>query len=213
MSVPPIVVRHLGSQLYRPVWQRMQAFTATRTDSTPDELWFVEHPPVFTQGQAGKAEHILNPGDIPIVQTDRGGQVTFHGPGQMVAYPLLNLKRGGLGVREFVSVLEQSVIETLEFWGIAATARKQAPGVYVGARKIASLGLRVRRGCCYHGLSLNVAMNLEPFSRINPCGYNDLEVTDLQALVECRVTVDDVKPRWLSQFFRLSGLRPSDYSS
>lgn len=213
MSVPPIVVRHLGSQLYRPVWQRMQAFTATRTDSTPDELWFVEHPPVFTQGQAGKAEHILNPGDIPIVQTDRGGQVTFHGPGQMVVYPLLNLKRRGLGVREFVSVLEQSVIETLEFWGIAATARKQAPGVYVGARKIASLGLRVRRGCCYHGLSLNVAMNLEPFSRINPCGYNDLEVTDLQALVECRVTVDDVKPRWLSQFFRLSGLRPSDYSS
>ncbi len=213
MSAPPIIVRHLGSQLYRPVWQQMQAFTATRTDSTPDELWFVEHPAVFTQGQAGKAEHILNPGDIPIVQTDRGGQVTFHGPGQMVVYPLLNLKRLGLGVREFVSVLEQSVIETLEFWGIAATARKQAPGVYVGERKIASLGLRVRRGCCYHGLSLNVTMNLEPFSRINPCGYNDLEVTDLQALADCRVTVDDVKPRWLSQFFRLSGLRPLDYSS
>lgn len=160
----------------------MQAFTESRSADTPDEIWLLEHPPVFTQGMNGKAEHLIAPGEIPVVQVDRGGQVTYHGPGQLVVYLLLDLRRRKLGVRQVVSAMEQTVITLLNDYGIPAEARQEAPGVYVDGNKIASLGLRVRRGCSYHGLSLNVAMDLEPFSRINPCGYRGLGVTQLQAL-------------------------------
>ena len=172
----------LGTQAYEPVWQRMRAFTDHRTADTPDQIWLVEHPPVFTQGQAGRPEHLLLPGDIPVVQTDRGGQVTYHGPGQLVVYPLLDLRRLGLGVRALVTLLEESLVALLAEYGIEAYARPDAPGVYVAQAKIASLGLRVRRGCSFHGLSLNVAMDLEPFGRINPCGYQGLAVTQMADL-------------------------------
>lgn len=176
-------VRYLGVQEYVPVWQAMQDFTSHRDTSTPDELWLLEHPPVYTQGQAGKPEHVLNPGTIPIVQIDRGGQVTYHGPGQLIAYLLLDLKRNGLGVRELVRKLEQSVITLLAEYGLEAYGRVDAPGVYIQRAgqeaKIAALGLRIRNGCSYHGLSLNVNMALEPFSRINPCGYAGMQVTQL----------------------------------
>lgn len=157
----------------------MQSFTNDRTSDTADELWIVQHPPVFTQGQAGKAEHVLNPGDIPIVKTDRGGQVTYHGPGQVVAYPLLNLRRLNIGVRELVTRIEAGVVQYLAGWGIESFPKADAPGVYVQGRKIASLGLRVRRGCSFHGVSLNVAMDTQPFSRINPCGYEGLQMAQL----------------------------------
>lgn len=166
----------------------MQAFTNNRTDETPDQLWLVEHAPVFTQGQAGKPEHILSAGDIPIVQTDRGGQVTYHGPGQLVAYPLLNLKRRKMGVRELVTRIENSVVDFLALYSIQACAKKNAPGVYVGEQKIASLGLRVRRGCSFHGVALNVDVDLSPFQLINPCGYQGLAMTQLNALIEHRET-------------------------
>jgi len=179
---PPLVIRQLGHRDYQPVWQAMRDFTDQRTEDTPSELWLVEHPPVFTQGQAGRPEHLLAPGDIPVLQTDRGGQVTYHGPGQLVAYLLLRLKQTGLGVRGLVSVMENSIIELLADEGISAEARTDAPGVYVDGRKIASLGLRIRRGNSYHGLALNVDMDLAPFQRINPCGYQDLEVTQLRDL-------------------------------
>lgn len=157
----------------------MQEFTATRTVSTTDELWVVEHPPVYTQGMNGKPEHLLDLGDIPLVQTDRGGQVTYHGPGQIVVYVLIDLRRRGWGVRQLVGLLEQAAIDLLTGYGITAHTRRDAPGVYVQGKKIAALGLRVRHGCSYHGLSLNVAMDLAPFQRINPCGYAGLEVTQL----------------------------------
>ena len=160
----------------------MQTFTAERDANTPDELWRVEHPPVFTQGLNGKPEHILNPGDIPVVPVDRGGQITYHGPGQIVIYCLLDMRRGGWGVRQLVRLLEQSIIDLLSDYRINGYAKPNAPGVYVHGRKIASLGLRIRRGCSYHGISLNAAMDLEPFSRINPCGYPGLEITQLSAL-------------------------------
>lgn len=175
-------VRRLGRTGYQPTWEAMRAFTDGRGPETPDELWLTEHPPVFTLGQAGKPEHLLDPGAIPVIRVDRGGQVTFHGPGQVMAYLLLDLKRRGLGVRELVERLELAVIGLLAAHGIEAHGRRDAPGVYVGAAKIAALGLRVRHGRSYHGLSLNVAMDLEPFSRINPCGYQGLEVTQLSAL-------------------------------
>lgn len=180
MTAPRIVTRRLGRRDYVPVWQAMQAFTESRTADTPDEIWCVEHAPVFTQGRNGKPEHLLAPGGIPVVQVDRGGQVTYHGPGQAVVYLLLDLARRGMGVRELVQAMEQAVIAVLQDRGIAAHARRDAPGVYVGAAKIASLGLRVRRGRSYHGLSLNVDMDLEPFTRINPCGYQGLAVTQLR---------------------------------
>lgn len=161
----------------------MQSFTNDRTSDTADELWIVQHPPVFTQGQAGKAEHVLNPGDIPIVKTDRGGQVTYHGPGQVVAYPLLNLRRLNIGVRELVTRIEAGVVQYLAGWGIESSPKADAPGVYVQGRKIASLGLRVRRGCSFHGVSLNVAMDTQPFSRINPCGYEGLQMAQLREFV------------------------------
>jgi len=177
-----LLVRQLGRRDYVDVWRAMQAFTEGRDAGSGDELWLVEHPPVFTMGLNGKPEHLLDPGDIPVVQVDRGGQVTYHGPGQMVAYTLLDLRRLGLGPRQLVMALEQGVIELLAEHGIAAMGRREAPGVYVADAKLAALGLRVRRGCCYHGLSLNVAMDLEPFSRINPCGYPGLKVTQLSDL-------------------------------
>ena len=170
-------VRELGVQAYEPVWHAMQDFTNQRTADTADELWLVQHPPVFTQGQAGKAEHLLLPGDIPVVQVDRGGQVTYHGPGQLVAYPLVDVRRLGLGVRELVSRIEQSLIDLLASYGVSAEARADAPGVYVNGAKIASLGLRIRRGCSFHGLALNVDMDLQPFQRINQCGYAGLAMT------------------------------------
>jgi lipoyl(octanoyl) transferase len=172
-------VRELGRQSYAPVWQAMQAYTDTRGPDTPDELWLVEHDPVFTQGQAGKAEHVLFPGEIPVVQVDRGGQVTYHGPGQIVAYPLLDLRRAGLGVRELVDGLEQAVIRTLAHWNIAGVRRPGAPGVYVDEAKVMALGLRVRRGCSFHGLAFNIAMDLAPYQRINPCGFEGLRVTQM----------------------------------
>ena len=177
-----LLVRRLGLSDYEPVWRDMQRFTADRDSETPDELWVLEHPPVYTQGQAGKPEHILDAGGIPVVQVDRGGQVTYHGPGQLIVYTLLDLPRHKLGVRQLVSALERSVIDLLGDQGIVAQADPKAPGVYVEGRKIASLGIRVRRGRCYHGLSLNVAMDLAPFRGINPCGYPALEVTQLRDL-------------------------------
>lgn len=177
-----LYVAELGRRDYVPVWHAMRAFSAARGPATPDEVWLVEHPPVFTMGLNAKPEHLLNPGDIPVVHVDRGGQVTYHGPGQVVAYLLLDLPRLGLGVRALVNRMEQAVIDLLAGYGVPARARSDAPGVYVGAAKVAALGLRIRRGCSYHGLSLNVAMNLEPFGRINPCGHADLPVTQLADL-------------------------------
>ena len=177
MSPAPIRVEYLGRSDYRQTWRAMQDFTNARLSDTPDELWVTEHPPVFTQGLNGRAEHLLAPGDIPVVQIDRGGQVTYHGPGQLVLYCMLDLNRLGLGVKRLVRLLETSVIELLRDYAIDAHGRPGAPGVYVGEAKIAALGLRIRKGCCYHGLSLNVNVDLEPFSRINPCGFQGLEVT------------------------------------
>lgn len=175
-----LCVRELGLAEYEPTWRAMQAFTAARGPETQDELWLLEHPPIFTLGVSGKRMHVLAPGPIPVLSVDRGGQVTYHGPGQVVAYVLINLRRRGMGVRGMISVLENAAIRVLAKHGIDAHARRDAPGVYVGADKIAAVGLRVRRGCTYHGLALNVAMELEPFSRINPCGYAGLRVTDLR---------------------------------
>lgn len=178
----PLQLRRLGCRAYEPVFDAMRAFTEARNADTLDELWQVEHPPVFTQGLAGKAEHLLAPGDIPVIRVDRGGQVTYHGPGQVVVYCLLDVRRLGLSVRGLVTALEQAVIELLAAHGIAAQARPDAPGVYVDSAKVASLGLRIRQGRSYHGLSLNVDMDLEPFTRINPCGYPGLRVTQLRDL-------------------------------
>lgn len=175
----PLKVRRLGRQPYAATWEAMSQFTNNRGPDTPDELWLLEHDPVFTQGQAGKAEHVLAPGDIPVVQVDRGGQVTYHGPGQIVGYPLIDLRRAGVGVRELVNKIEQSIIDTLGHWNIGAERLEGAPGVYVAGAKVAALGLRVRRGCSFHGLAFNVNMDLEPFHRINPCGYKGLAVTQV----------------------------------
>jgi lipoyl(octanoyl) transferase len=175
----PLKVRRLGRQPYAATWEAMSQFTNHRGPDTPDELWLLEHDPVFTQGQAGKAEHVLAPGDIPVVQVDRGGQVTYHGPGQIVGYPLIDLRRAGVGVRDLVNKIEQSIIDTLAHWNIGAERVEGAPGVYVAGAKVAALGLRVRRGCSFHGLAFNVNMDLEPYHRINPCGYKGLAVTQV----------------------------------
>jgi lipoyl(octanoyl) transferase len=169
----------MGRREYEPVWRAMQRFTDGRTETTTDELWLLEHPAVFTQGQAGKAEHLLAPGDIPVIHVDRGGQVTYHGPGQIVAYPLVDIKRRHIGVRELVSRIEQAIIGVLENYGVRGERLAGAPGIYVGGAKIASLGLRVRRGRSFHGMAFNIDMDLEPFRRINPCGFRGLEVTQL----------------------------------
>ncbi|ACY52385.1 MULTISPECIES: lipoyl(octanoyl) transferase LipB [Vibrio] len=174
-----LVVKRLGRQDYEPVWKAMHEFTDQRTEETPDEVWLVEHNPVFTQGQAGKAEHLINTGDIPVVQSDRGGQVTYHGPGQLVAYFLINLRRKKLGVRDLVTTIENLVINTLKAYNIDSAARPDAPGVYVDGKKICSLGLRIRKGCSFHGLALNVNMDLTPFLRINPCGYEGMEMVQV----------------------------------
>jgi lipoyl(octanoyl) transferase len=173
-------VRDLGLADYEPTWQAMKRFTDGRTRETADEVWLVQHPPVFTQGQSGKPEHLLLPGDIPVVQVDRGGQVTYHGPGQLVAYLLLDVRRLGFGVRELVTRIERSLIDLLAGYGVDAAAKADAPGVYVDGAKIASLGLRIRNGCSFHGLALNVDMDLDPFKRINPCGYAGLAMTQLR---------------------------------
>ncbi len=179
---PLLVRRFPGLQPYEPIWRAMQAFSDARDAETPDELWLVEHEPVFTLGQAGKWEHVLMPGDIPVVPVDRGGQVTYHGPGQIVAYPLIDIRRAKIGVRDFVCKIEQSIIDTLEHWNIVAVRKAGAPGVYVAGAKVAALGLRVRRGCTFHGLAFNVNMDLEPFHRINPCGFHGLQVTQMMDL-------------------------------
>jgi lipoyl(octanoyl) transferase len=171
-----------GRQEYVPLWHEMQAFTDNRDADTPDQLWFVEHPPVFTMGLNASQEHLLAPGDIPVVQIDRGGQVTFHGPGQLMIYPLLDLRRSNIGVRKLVTALEQSVVDLVAEFDVEAAARADAPGVYVNDKKLASVGLRIRRGASFHGMALNVDIDLEPFSRINPCGYAELQMTDLHRL-------------------------------
>ena len=195
--------RELGLLPYEPVLEAMRRFTAERKPGHGDEIWLVEHPPVFTQGQAGKAEHLLVPGDIPVVQTDRGGQVTYHGPGQLVAYLLLDVRRLGFGVRDLVTRMEHCLIELLASYGVQAAAKPDAPGVYVDGAKIASLGLRIRNGCSFHGLALNVDMDLAPFRRINPCGYAGLAMTQLRDLAG---PIDLVRPTWA---LRVDPRRPS----
>lgn len=185
-----LTVRNLGTVPYTQAWQAMQVFTQQRDAQTRDEIWLLEHPPVFTQGQAGKAEHILAPGAIPVVQVDRGGQVTYHGPGQLMAYLLLDLTRKKIGVRDLVTAIENALVQALAGWNIKAAPRADAPGVYVDGRKIASLGLRIRRGCSFHGLALNVAMDMEPFGRINPCGYAGLAMAQVRDYAP-RVQVGD----------------------
>ena len=202
-NVSPLRIRELGFRPLPEVWAEMQAFTASRTAATPDEIWLVEHPPVFTLGMRADRAHVLAPGDIPVVQIDRGGQVTYHGPGQLVAYVLLDLRRLALTPRRLVQALEDAVIETVAGYGVEASARRDAPGVYVGGRKLAAVGLRVKRYCSYHGLALNVSMDLEPFGRINPCGFPDLETTDLARLAGvtdlARVGAD-LAPRLAARF-------------
>jgi lipoyl(octanoyl) transferase len=198
------MIRRLGTAEYLATWQAMQAFTAARDSATPDELWLLEHPPVFTLGRAGRSEHVLDPGPIPVVQVDRGGQVTYHGPGQVVVYLLLDIARLRLGVRQLVSAMEAAVIDLLATEGISAHARPDAPGVYVDGAKIAALGLRVRQGRTYHGLALNVAMDLTPFSRINPCGHARLAITQLRDLGS-RLDVDAAATALASHLARALG--------
>ena len=208
-----LIIRDLGQVDYTSTWQRMQQFTDQRDDSTIDEIWLLEHPPVFTQGQAGKAEHLLFPGEIPVVQVDRGGQVTYHGPGQLVAYVLLNIKRRNLGVRQLVNLIEQSIIDTLAANQVNAYAKSDAPGVYVDEKKVASLGLRVRKGCTFHGLALNVDMDLSPFSRINPCGYAGMQMVQSKDLggpvsmlqAKQQLTAQLVKLLNVSEFQEITG--------
>lgn len=175
-----LILRHLGQVDYQDTWQAMKRFTDERGPDTTDEIWLLEHPPVFTQGQAGKAEHLLNTGDIPVIQVDRGGQVTYHGPGQLVGYLMLDIRRKKMGARDLVTRIENALVSTLEELSIAAAPRADAPGVYCQDRKIASLGLRIRKGCSFHGLALNIDMNLEPFLRINPCGYQGMQMSQVK---------------------------------
>jgi lipoyl(octanoyl) transferase len=194
-----VLQRELGLAEYEPTLQAMKNLTDTRTPQDPDQLWLLQHPRVFTQGQAGKAEHVLAPGDIPVIQVDRGGQVTYHGPGQWVLYLMIDLRRRSWGVRDLVDMIERSLVQLLAEYGIDAAPKPEAPGVYVDGAKIASLGLRVRRGCSYHGLSLNVDMDLEPFGRINPCGYQGLQVTSMAHLLPSgQVDMADVGRRLLA---------------
>ena len=199
MAIPALLQRELGLVDYGPTLRAMQDLTDSRTPEDPDQLWLLQHPRVFTQGQAGKAEHVLAPGDIPVIQVDRGGQVTYHGPGQWVLYLMIDLRRRSWGVRDLVDMIERSIVLLLADYAIDAAPKAKAPGVYVNGAKIASLGLRVRRGCSYHGLSLNVDMDLEPFQRINPCGYQGLQVTSMARLLPVgTVDMDDVGRRLLA---------------
>ncbi len=196
-------VKQLGLQPYAVTWQAMKTFTDTRDENTVDACWIVEHPPVFTLGQAGKEIHILSTSNIPVVKSDRGGQVTYHGPGQLVFYFLINIKRKNIKVRDFVHVMEQSVLKTLEIYGVHAELKDGAPGVYVAGAKIASLGLRVRKGCTYHGLSLNIDMDLTPFQQINPCGYAGLAITQLSLLTSSTIIFSEVQKTLLHVFAEL----------
>lgn len=205
MGARALKVVNWGRRDYQTLWDAMSEFTNARDDATVDELWLVEHDPVFTQGQAGKAEHVLVPGDIPVVQSDRGGQVTYHGPGQLVAYPLLNLRRLNMGVRDLVTAIETTLVNTLARFDIDAYPKADAPGVYVAEQKIASLGLRVRRGCSFHGLALNVDMNLEPFLRINPCGYQGLQMTQMRNLCATAPSLAQVQSSLIEEFARQLG--------
>jgi len=205
MTASPCRVRELGRQPYEPVWRAMQRFTDARDENTADEIWLVEHDPVFTLGQAGKPEHVLAAGDIPVIHVDRGGQVTYHGPGQIVAYPLFDLKRMKAGVRAYVCRIEQSMIDTMAEWNIHAERKEGAPGVYVAGAKVGALGIRVRRGCTFHGLAFNIAMDLEPWHRINPCGYQGLQVTTLADLGGPS-GMDAVKPVLLANMAKQFGL-------
>ncbi len=197
--------RFRGRQDYVPLWREMQDFTDSRDEDTPDEIWFVEHPPVFTMGLNAAEEHLLTPGDIPVVQIDRGGQVTFHGPGQLMIYPLIDLQRSNIGVRKLVTALEQSVVDLVAEYDVAATARADAPGVYVDGEKLASVGLRIRRGCSFHGMALNVSGDLTPFQRINPCGYAELQMTDLHRH-DIVLDLDQSAKRLLPHFLRHLGV-------
>ncbi len=199
-----LVVRRFGVLAYEPVWHAMQRFTQNRDDATSDEIWLLQHEPVFTLGQAGKPEHVLAPGDIPLVKVDRGGQVTYHGPGQLMAYLLIRLPRLKMGVRDLVTAIESSIISTLEQYDIAAEAKPDAPGVYVDGAKIASLGLRIRRGSSFHGLALNIDMDLKPFLRINPCGYPGLKMVQLRDFVP-DITLSETASRWLATFCNIIG--------
>lgn len=205
--MPELVVRSLGPQPYLETWEAMKSFTAERGDHTSDELWCLEHPRVYTQGQAGKAEHILAPGDIPVIEVDRGGQVTYHGPGQLVVYLMIGLTRRKMGVRALVDLIEQALVGALAEFGIAAAPRSDAPGVYVGDAKIASLGLRVRRGCSFHGLALNVDMDMEPFGRINPCGYAGLAMCQVRDFTP-GLSMETVENRLVAQL--VAGLEESE---
>ena len=196
---------YLGRQDYVPLWREMQKFTDERDESTPDEIWFCEHPPVFTLGLNASKEHLLAPGDIPVVQIDRGGQVTFHGPGQLMVYPLIDIRRANIGVRTLVTALEQSVVDLAAEFDVAAAARADAPGVYVEGDKLASVGLRIRRGSSFHGMALNVDVDLEPFTRINPCGYAELKMTDLHRL-GIDLLLEETSARLLPHFLRHLGL-------
>ncbi|MBS6032497.1 MULTISPECIES: lipoyl(octanoyl) transferase LipB [Pantoea] len=211
MSVDTLLVRRSGLRDWQSVSDAMHHYTDQRDSLSRDEIWLVEHPPVFTQGQAGKAEHLLMPGDIPVVQSDRGGQVTYHGPGQQVMYVLIDIKRRKIGVRQLVTALEETVITTLAGFGVSARARPDAPGVYVGEQKICSLGLRIRKGCSFHGLALNVAMDLAPFSRINPCGYAGMSMTQLQHF-QPDVRLDQVQAPLVTAFARLTGYENVEWS-
>lgn len=207
ISVYPLekmVVRRFDVMPYQQIWSAMQSFTNLRNSVTEDEVWLLQHEPVFTLGQAGRHEHVLSPGEIPLVQSDRGGQVTYHGPGQLVAYTLLDLQRLKLGARDLITLLEQSIVDTLAVFHVDARAKKDAPGVYIGDSKIASIGLRIRKGASYHGLAINIDMNLEPFLRINPCGYGGLKMIQLADFVPS-VSIHEVADTWLDQFNRRLG--------
>jgi len=197
---PNIVIKNLGLCDYQQTWQEMRNFTLNREASTPDEVWLLEHPPVFTQGMAGKPEHVLNPGNIPIIQTDRGGQVTYHGPGQLVGYVLLDLRRLKIGVKAYVSLIENSVVQLLADYNIKANIKPGAPGVYVDGKKICSIGLKISRGCSYHGIALNVNNDLEPFSRINPCGFQNLQMTKISDFVS--VTLEEIGQKFYEKLVR-----------
>ncbi len=202
MSAQPILIRDLGLQEYLPIWERMKTFTDTRKSGRADEIWLLEHERVFTQGQAGKQEHILAPGDIPIIPVDRGGQVTYHGPGQLMMYTLLDIKARKVGVRQLVTALEECIVLTLRDNDISAYPKKDAPGVYVNEQKVCSVGLRIRKGCSFHGLAFNVNMDLSPFQRINPCGYAGLEMTDSNRLGGVS-SMQDAKRKVVGHFCKL----------
>jgi lipoyl(octanoyl) transferase len=205
LIIRQLIIRQLGQQPYLPVWQAMQEFTLSRGANTPDEIWLLEHPPVYTLGRNGKIEHLLDPGDIPVIHIDRGGQITYHGPGQLIAYVLVDLKRREMGVRELVSGIEHCLVQTLEHFQLNAYAKKQAPGVYIDEAKIAALGLRIKKGCSFHGLSLNIDMDLTPFKRINPCGYRGLKIIQLADLME-HTSLSDANSILVHHFCRFFGI-------